>query len=140
MAHVKGLEKKIETMDGTTHMGRLEHELDTDDRIYAKSLLREAIAEEATVVKNASKGPKIDLTVNVAMVVCVISTLLAGAWWTSNLSSRVTLVEHQEDVLETTTKELSKGLVDSNTRTTTLETKIDQILDLTKRIDKTIKP
>ena len=127
-------------MDGIEHMGRLEHELDTDDRIYAKSLLREAIAEEATVVKNASKGPKIDLTINVAMVVCVVSTLLAGTWWTSSLSSRVTLVEHQEDVLETTTKELTRGLVDSNTRTTTLETKIDQILDLTKRIDKTIKP
>jgi uncharacterized coiled-coil protein SlyX len=127
-------------MNGIEHMGRLEHELDTDDRIYAKQLLREAISEEATVTKAANKGPKLDLTINVAMVFCVVSTLLAGAWWTSSLSSRVTLVEHQEDVQELAVKELTKGLVDSNTRTTKIEAKLDQILDITTRIDKAIKP
>ena len=122
-------------------MGRLETELDTDDRIYAKNLLREAMAEEAAVVLAANKGGiKLDWTINVAVVICVVSTLLAGAWWTSQLSSRVTLVEHIADVHEQAEKELSKGLIDSNTRTTTLEAKINQILDLVTRIDKTVKP
>ena len=123
-------------MDKVAAMGRLENSLDTDDKLFIRTTLRDAIAAEAAAVRAASYGKlKLDWTVNVALVFSVVVSLLGGTWWMSQLSSRVTDTEKTQTTQATDIKALTTARIDADTRTTKIEGKIDTILLTVQRID-----
>jgi hypothetical protein len=123
-------------MDEAFPMGTFAKQLDDADQLACTRIIKKALSEEHD---DETSSWRIDRNINVsiigALLFSVIASIASGSFFIATLSTRIANDETSAHEQAESVKALIGTQTDVGTRLTRVETQVEQVLDILRRID-----